>query len=154
VIAGPDFEPGEAQVVDRVRGTPTTEFGAPDARSRWDDEPLDPAEANRLTGLLASCWHYFDGVVVGAPERLRKGPRGGGRDRDAIVDHVREAERSYARRIGVRLPPRTPWPDQRAALLPALCAAAPNDAWSARYALRRVAWHVLDHAWEIEDKSE
>ncbi|HET6213465.1 MAG TPA: hypothetical protein VFE14_11405, partial [Micromonosporaceae bacterium] len=25
--------------------------------------------------------------------------------------------------------------------------------WPARYAARRIAWHVLDHAWEIEDKS-
>jgi hypothetical protein len=25
--------------------------------------------------------------------------------------------------------------------------------WPARYAIRRIAWHVLDHAWEIEDKS-
>ena len=26
--------------------------------------------------------------------------------------------------------------------------------WPVRYAARRIAWHVLDHAWEIEDKSE
>ena len=25
--------------------------------------------------------------------------------------------------------------------------------WPPRYAARRLAWHVLDHAWEIEDKS-
>ena len=25
--------------------------------------------------------------------------------------------------------------------------------WTARYFLRRAAWHVLDHVWEIEDKS-
>jgi hypothetical protein len=24
--------------------------------------------------------------------------------------------------------------------------------WSARNYVRRIAWHVLDHAWEIEDK--
>jgi hypothetical protein len=24
--------------------------------------------------------------------------------------------------------------------------------WPARYFVRRVAWHVLDHAWEIEDR--
>ena len=29
----------------------------------------------------------------------------------------------------------------------------PNG-WTARYAVRRMAWHVLDHVWEIEDKSE
>jgi hypothetical protein len=26
--------------------------------------------------------------------------------------------------------------------------------WPARYFGRRVAWHVLDHAWEIEDRIE
>jgi hypothetical protein len=25
--------------------------------------------------------------------------------------------------------------------------------WPSRYAGRRIAWHVLDHAWEIEDRS-
>ena len=38
--------------------------------------------------------------------------------------------------------------------------AAPTDGsvlagrkWTSRYAARRVAWHALDHAWEIEDRS-
>ena len=57
-----------------------------------------------LAGLLAGSWRVFDEVVASAPAQLRKGPRGGGRDRDAVPDHVREAERTYARRIGVRLP--------------------------------------------------
>jgi len=25
--------------------------------------------------------------------------------------------------------------------------------WPARYAVRRIVWHVLDHAWEIQDKT-
>jgi hypothetical protein len=25
--------------------------------------------------------------------------------------------------------------------------------WSPRYFVRRSAWHALDHAWEIEDRS-
>ena len=25
--------------------------------------------------------------------------------------------------------------------------------WSPRYTVRRSAWHALDHAWEIEDRS-
>ena len=79
----------------------------------------------------------------------------GGRDRDAIVDHVREAERSYGRKLGPRVPPRTPWPDQRKAYVDALLAgAAPDPRWPIRYWLRRTAWHVLDHAREIEDRSE
>jgi hypothetical protein len=89
-----------------------------------------------------------------APEALRKGPRGGGRDRDAIVAHVREAERTLScPKAGIRVPPRTPWDQQRAALAAALRAGAPGGAWPARYVIRRSAWHVLDHAWEIEDRS-
>ena len=26
--------------------------------------------------------------------------------------------------------------------------------WPQRYAARRIAWHALDHAWEIEDRSD
>ena len=109
-VAGPDFAPGELHVVGRPPGTSTTDFGAPDARGPWDDEPLPAAEAFRLAGLLEASWQAFDAVMAGAPAELRKGPRGGGRDRDGVADHVREAERSYGRKIGVRLPPRTPWP--------------------------------------------
>jgi hypothetical protein len=140
-------------VIGRVPGDATTDFGAPGRPGEWDDEPLSAAEADRLAGLLERCWQAFDAVVAGAPAELRKGPRGGGRDRDRVVEHVREAERAYARKLGVRLPPRTPWPAQRAALLAALRAGAPDGSWSARYALRRIGWHVLDHAWEIEDRS-
>jgi hypothetical protein len=150
---GEDFRAGQLVVVGTLPGSRTTDFGAPDAKGPWDEEQLDPAEADRQAGLLDRCWAYFDGVVAGAPAELRKGPRGGGRDRDAIVAHVREAERSYGRRIGVRMPPRTPWPQQRAELLTAVRAAAPGGSWPPRYAVRRVAWHVLDHAWEIQDKS-
>lgn len=153
IVAGTHFRPGELSVLGVVPGTSTTDFGAPDARTEWDDEPLPEPEAERLAGLLDACWQRFDRVVSGAPAELRKGPRGGGRDREAIIDHVREAERSYARKVGVRVPPRTPWTEQRAALLAAFRAGAPDGSWPARYACRRFAWHVLDHAWEIEDRS-
>lgn len=154
LAAGTGFTPGEPVIVDRLAGGGTTDFGVPDKVSRLEHDPLEPAEAERLAGLLESCWRRFDEVVAGAPEHLRKGPRGGGRDRDAIVEHVQEAERHYARQIAVRLPPRTPWPDQRTALLTKLTAAPTDTKWPARYAFRRIGWHVLDHAWEIEDKSD
>lgn len=152
-LAGPDFQLGDLAVIGRVAGSPTTDFGAPDATGPWDDEPLDAAAAARLANLLEVCWQYFDATVAAAPESLRKGPRGGGRDRDAIADHVREAERSYGRKIGVRVPPRTPWDEQRAAFAAALRAGAPDGPWSPQYAARRFAWHVIDHAWEIEDRA-
>ncbi len=152
-VAGPGFVPGDVVVVGRVRGTATTDFGAPDATGEWDAEELDAPGAQRLVGLLTASWQAFDAAVAGAPHQLRKGPRGGGRDRDAIAAHVREAERSYGRKVGVGIPPRTAWTEQRATLAGALLARAPGGAWSARYGIRRMCWHVLDHAWEIEDRS-
>jgi hypothetical protein len=152
-VVGAGFRPGTPVVVEWLTGNATTDVGAPAVIGHCDAEPLDGKEAERLTALLEASWRYFDEVVAGAPERLRKGPRGGGRDRDAIVEHVREAERSYGRKIGVRVPPRTPWPEQRAELAAALRSGESQGAWPARYALRRFAWHVLDHAWEIQDKS-
>ena len=29
----------------------------------------------------------------------------------------------------------------------------PNG-WTTRYAARRIAWHVLEHAWEMQDRAE
>ncbi len=148
----PDFAPGDLHVVGTLPGTGATDFGAPDARGPWDDEPQDEPARGRLADLLVACWTAFDRAVAASPPELRKGPRGGGRDRDKIVDHVREAERSYGRSIGVRVPPRTSWAEQRAAVETAIRTGRPGGRWPLRYAVRRFAWHVLDHAWEIEDK--
>jgi hypothetical protein len=89
---------------------------------------------------------------------LAKGPRGGGRDRDEVVRHVLAAEASYARQIGLRL--REPSVDeaaavqyQRESIASALPTSSSETKWPPRYIIRRMAWHVLDHAWEIEDKS-
>jgi hypothetical protein len=141
----PGFRAGKVTVVDTVTGPPLNEW-APSVAGPGEDAPLKPAQLE----ALQRCWEAFDRAAETSTAELRKGPRGGGRDRDGIVDHVREAERSYGRKIGVRVPPRTPWPEQRAALLDGL--RAPDGPWLPGYAIRRIAWHVLDHAWEIEDK--
>ena len=112
----------------------------------------DEAERVGLADRLESCWAAFDRAVAASAGELRKGPRGGGRDRDKIPAHVQEAERSYGRMIGLRVPPRTPWPEQRTQLDAAVRAGDGGHTWPLRYAVRRFAWHVLDHAWEIEDK--
>ena len=151
--AVPGFAPGELRVVGTLPGTATTDFGAPDARGPWDDAPVGVAEAARLADRLEACWAAFDAAVASATAELRKGPRGGGRDRDAIAAHVQEAERSYGRKLGAKVPPRTPWDEQRAAFAAAVRAGAPDGSWPLRYAVRRFAWHVLDHAWEVEDKT-
>ena len=103
------FRPGNLQVVATLKGNATTDFGAPDARGPFDETALTSKELSRQIALLQDCWTYFDDVVNHAPATLRRGPRGGGRDRDAVVDHVREAERAYCSRAGYRVAPRTPW---------------------------------------------
>lgn len=152
-VAGAGFAPDAFEVVGSVQGNATTDFGAPDIRSDWDDEPLEPEEAARQTELLRRTWAALDRAARKAPEVLPKGPRGGGRDRQGIVAHACEAERSWARRIGARVAPRTPWPAQRQAIVDALLRGEEPTAWPRRYFLRRSAWHVLDHAWELEDKT-
>jgi hypothetical protein len=153
------------EVVERLRGTATTDFGAPDVIAASERAPLAADEVDRLVRLLEACWEVFDQAVAGAPASLRKGPRGGGRDRDTVVQHVHGAEHQATARVGLRLP--VPALDDlsartaaRAALVEALRATAgaappPEGArtWPPRYVIRRLAWHVLDHAWEIEDKS-
>lgn len=151
-------------VIERVTGTGATDFGVPEAVPQADAQSLEAREAVRLADLVAASWRYFDEVAGSAPAVLRKGPRGGGRDRDQIVEHVAEAERSYARKLGIRFTAEElAAPGGQAALRNALLdllraarAGAPlvEKGWPPRYAARRIAWHVLDHAWEIEDKSE
>ena len=143
-------------VVERVPGNVTTDVGAPAVIAAAEREPLDAAGAARVALLVAGCWAVFDVVVSKAPAELRKGPRGGGRDRDEIVDHVATAELAYARKLGIRLG--ADLAASRDALLTVLAAAREGSApdakgWPPRYGARRIAWHVLDHAWEIEDKS-
>lgn len=153
----------ELRVVDEVAGDATTGFGAPSRPAATDSLALTGPEADRQVRLLRGAWRELDRLAVEAPEALRKGPRGGGRDRDAVVAHVVEAERSYARKVGVRHPPfhgdAAATEACRAELERVLRAARPGEpavegGWPARYFLRRAAWHVLDHVWEIEDRSE
>ena len=137
-------------VVTKVKGDATTDFGAPHKWIASDDDPLTKAQATRVTKLVESSWWIFDRVVKGAPAALQKGPRGGGRDRDKIVAHVADAEKAYAAQM--LLPPKE---RDRESIARALQTAVGEVEWKwpPRYVARRIAWHVLDHAWEIEDKS-
>jgi hypothetical protein len=163
-IAGIPFQAGELEVVERLMGTRGyTDFGVPGQVAARDREPLSRAEAERQAALVQAAWAYFDRVVAGAPAQLRKGPRGGGRDRDRMIEHVLGAEMAYARYLGVKHPQPQLRDEPTVAALRADILAAlrqPSDGtppvpkgWPTRYAARRIAWHVLDHAWEIEDRS-
>ncbi|MGZ8755466.1 MAG: hypothetical protein ACXW15_09805 [Acidimicrobiia bacterium] len=160
--AGLDF-PAVAQfeTVAQVEGGSGTAFGVPSVIIDDDCRGVNSTEAARLAALVSSSWSVFDAVAKAAPETLRKGPRGGGRDTSKIVAHVGEADGAYAREIGIKQKPpidRAAVEAMRAAMLDVL--ARPSDGspladrkWPQRYATRRIAWHALDHAWEIEDKS-
>ena len=147
------------RVVERLPGTMTTDFGAPGEIPAADWEPLSAAAGERTAALVGAAWTVFDATVAKTPAALRKGPRGGGRDRDKMVDHALAAETSYVRKLGVKH--KVPQRDDVSAItalrkqtLAALIDPPAGTAWPARYLARRIAWHVLDHAWEMEDKSE
>ena len=139
-------------VVERVQGDSGTDFGIPHVPAGADATPLTKAQAERLATLVQAAWRVFDRVAESAPAELRKGPRGGGRDRDKMVDHVLDAGKGYFAMVGVK--------DGRDAFLDALRAARQpqpelsRKSWPWRYTARRVAWHALDHAWEMEDRSD
>ena len=173
--AASGFEPpadGSAlRVVERLEGNATTDFGAPGQAPAADERPFDEVEAKRQAAILRAAWAAFDRTAkAAAGATLRKGPRGGGRGLDAIVGHVLEADAAYLGKLGGRRP-KPPaatdvWSEiaglRRAALglLSSLARGEPpprtprsGSLWTPRYFVRRSAWHALDHAWEIEDRS-
>jgi hypothetical protein len=157
----PKIEAGRFKVVERIEGSGTTDFGAPGRVAKADYDDFDRAEANRLRDLLQAAWDLLDDVVANAPPALKKGPRGGGRDRDQVMQHVLGAENAYARTIGLKIKEpdmgsRKAIEEVREAILEKIVPGGgkPDKGWPVPYFVRREAWHVLDHAWEIQDKSE
>jgi hypothetical protein len=160
--AGERFDPNDIdlQVVDRAEGDAGSAYGIPSLVAAQDREPVDAREARRLAAIVEASWAAFDAIAASAPESLRKGPRGGGRDRSKIVEHVTGADGGYARTLGIKGDTGTA--DGLAAIRDAVLAVLrqPSDGtpiagrkWPPRYAARRIAWHALDHAWEIEDRT-
>jgi hypothetical protein len=155
-------------VEERLAGNATTDFGAPDASPTGDDNRVDEVELERLERILRAAWRTFDRAVEAAQgAELTKGPRGGGRDLDKIVDHVLGADEGYVRMLGRRIPSEGTEPAERidrirVGVLEALDHAVREGVppsprggkrWSPRFFVRRSAWHVLDHAWELEDRT-
>ncbi|MBN1964460.1 MAG: hypothetical protein JW910_07425 [Anaerolineae bacterium] len=172
-LAGLVFQPPQdltaVRVVERLDGNSSTDFGVPGRAPAADDRPLDDAGLAGLRRFLEACWAAFDRAASAAVgKELRKGPRGGGRDLDKIIWHVVGAEAGYLGKLGVKIKvdesgdQRTEQARVREAILSALdldvLAQLPPTGprggarWSARYFVRRTAWHDLDHAWEIEDR--
>jgi hypothetical protein len=165
------FEPpsdvNDLKVVERLKGDASTEFGVPGKAPKRDDRPMTAGETERMISLLRSAWAKFDRAAKAARgKELTKGPRGGGRELDAIVRHVLEADGAYFRSLGGRAPEDASdvmavvheaildLIGSRARGEPAPRTPRSGKLWSPRYGVRRSAWHALDHAWEIEDRAK
>jgi hypothetical protein len=159
------------RVVERLKGNATTDFGAPGLAPSFDSEPVDSDELSRLERILKACWRTLDASAKQAGGKmLRTGPRGGGRLLEGIVQHVLESDAGYVNQLGWKFKPEDTedldarLEQTRQAILSGLAASARGEIpvrgprgglrWSPRYFVRRLAWHTLDHAWEIEDRIE
>jgi DinB superfamily len=161
--------PSTLAVVERLKGDATTDFGAPSIAPKADARAIDRRWLTRQEKILHACWNAFDRAVESVDGDLARGPRGGGRQLDAIVGHVVGAEGGYLRMIAGKPPPfdeaepAAALEAERAAVIEVLDRAVTDGIppkgprggrrWSAPYFVRRAAWHVLDHVWEIEDRS-
>jgi hypothetical protein len=92
---------------------------------------------------------------------LRKGPRGGGRDRERIVLHIFANEQDWAKGLGVLTPDEAMLTDEGMKAHRAAYCGAVRDyhaqgklarKWPLRYLIRHTAFHTMDHAWEMEDR--
>jgi hypothetical protein len=159
----------DLEVVERLEGTGMTDFYGVSGRAAGPEhEQMTAAECERKIALLRACWTYFDGVAARVSAELRKGPSGGGRDRDRIVRHANGAEIvEFAPKVGVKTADDV-WqdadghPEELRAHRDAFCAAlrehnaegAPARSWTVQFLIRRCAYHMLDHAWEMEDRDQ
>jgi hypothetical protein len=154
---------GDVEIVERVRGSSSTDFwGIAHVPSQIEREVLPPAEFERRLDLMRACWAYFDGVAAGVSHELRPGGRGGGRSRDEIIRHTYGTEPDqFSRKIEVRTPLEVVLTADglarhRQDYLEAMHAynaeGKPARTWPIQFLVRRTADHVMDHAWEMEDR--
>jgi hypothetical protein len=152
------------EVVERLKGNATTDFGAPGVVPEMDRAPVIPKRLDGLVELLRASWQAFEKsfAKAGGGTLGPAGPRGGGRTLDGIRSHVVEAQAAYLSAVGGRVEAGSAWSETQVAFIDALRARARGELpdvgprggkrWPAPYAIRRSAWHALDHAWEIEDR--
>jgi hypothetical protein len=150
------------EVVEHYPGTGSTDFwGISFAFSGIDRQVMSSEELERELTLMQACWSFFDEVRVRVSAELRKGPRGGGRDRDRIVRHTFGTEQDWAAKVGVLTPQGAMLTDEglqahrdayRKAIRAFHAEGKPARTWPLRFLIRHTAYHTLDHAWEMEDK--
>jgi hypothetical protein len=156
---------GPLEVVEYRVGTGSTDFwGISFSPSSAERGPMTDAELERGITLLQACWVFFDGVAARVSAEMRKGPRGGGRDRDRIIRHtVRTESEDFAKQVGLRNPEGfalTPDGLRRHRETYVAAMRAYNAglvkrqmrSWTLPFLIRHSCFHALDHAWEMEDK--
>jgi hypothetical protein len=154
----------DVEVVERVPGSSSTDFwGIAHVPSEIERVALPAADLERRLDLLQACWAYFDNVAARVSEELRPGSRSGGRSRDQIIRHVYYNEpEQFSRKVEVRTPlDEVLAPDglakHRHEYLDAIrtynTEGKPARTWPIQFLVRRTAHHVMDHAWEMEDRS-
>jgi hypothetical protein len=156
---------GAVEIVEDRVGTPSTDFwGISFSPSTTEHGPMTGAELERGIRLLRACWAFFDGVAARVSPEMRKGPRGGGRDRDQIIRHtIRNESESFAKQVGLQVPEGAALtPDglrqHREDYIAAMHAYNAGEvkrrmrSWTLPFLIRHSAFHTLDHAWEMEDK--
>jgi hypothetical protein len=166
MVAGMDAEfaaIATLDVVERYSGTGSTDFwGISFAFSDIDRQAMSSEALERELTLMRSCWAFFDDVRARVSAELRKGPRGGGRDRDQIVRHVLGTEQDWAKKLGLptsqdAMPTDEELNSHRDAYCQAIQAFHSQGkmarTWPLRFLIRHTAFHTMDHAWEMEDKN-
>ena len=156
---------GKLKVVEHVPGTGMTDFYTLSFHSAKPEyKQMSEADCERKLALLRACWSYFDDVAARVSPELKKGPRGGGRDRDRIIRHVNGTEiTDFAKKVGVvssddawQKADRRKLRAHRDAYVKAIReynARGPMvKNWTLQFLLRHTAYHVMDHAWEMEDR--
>jgi hypothetical protein len=152
----------DVNVIERYPGTGSTDFwGISFAFSSLDQQAMPGEELERELALMQAGWAFFDSVRSRVSAELRRGPRGGGRDRDRIVRHTFGTQLDWAKGIGVLTPLDAMLTTEglnahRSAYCEAIRALHAQGKmarkWPLRYLIRHTAFHTLDHAWEMEDK--
>ena len=162
----PPSKTGGFDVIERLDGNATTDFGAPGVIPVADQRRASASQIDELITILEASWSAFDRAATSAHGRKLgpSGPRGGGRELAKMAEHVAGADVGYTNAVGGKVAggESAPWPQAQAAMKDAIRARARGELpdrgprggarWPARYAIRRSAWHALDHAWEVEDR--
>jgi len=156
---------GAVEVAEDRVGTGSTDFwGISFSPCSLEQEPMNSDELERKISLLRACWTFFDDVAASVSAEMRKGPRGGGRDRDVIIRHtIRTESEDFAKQVGLRIPEEAALtPDglrqHRESYVAALWAYNVGEvsrrmrSWTLPFLIRHTAFHTLDHAWEMQDK--